>query len=905
MKNLLFIVGVFILSLQCGIAQEPTAQWENITTSSIEGTRTTCMAEGKNGAIMLGSIGGVYRSDDMGISWKKVNNGIPVKPTLAMCATPDGIVYISVDTSVFRSFDNGDSWVRVTNNINPKPVGFLYAYKDGRVFAGPWGALFVTKDSGTTWQSYDTYMPRNNNENPNCYGCIAFGKYNRIFATIGYGMQISTNDGASWSIWKGFKYAVTTEKSDYLIIEGRILYENATFGLNDLGRIDNGTNSYLINPLLELQQIQNYSSNLAGYSGFYRSTLILDSGKFLVGLINFGIDGVYRSIGVHWLNYKNKGMKCRLVNEIFQHSSGSIFAGTIGGGVYRSNDKGNSWTEGKTGLTDAYITYIHNDTKRNRILAATGCGMYYTTDKGSTWTNCSKGLENYSIFKVAQSSTHYFALGWTGLYKCRIDSLVWSRVYILGVNDSVNYNDVDVGLNDSIVVGLHYLGAFLSVDNGIAWKNFLNNEVSIFGVKYNKINHSWYTGVALISKTTNGGKDWSLLTDGTLGGSPARLFKHDADNRFYTMCSKGFTWLDETLDPPKFTSLTGNSPKQIFDYYSNNLSQIYALNNVGIYRMWNADADWRNYGVNLPSTQCASLALDNEGYLYVGTMGKGIYRTKETTDKLYPAAQRLPVNKAKEIITNTVKFEWDSIVSARAIHLQVSLTPDMNNPVVNDSAIKGLTKNVLGLRSNKEYFWRIKSKHKTYSSEWSPVWSFITASKVPAKIQLDSPPTLNKVAPTIVTLKWHIDDNAERYQVHVSDIDSKDIIVDDSTITDTTLHVTILPKHSYQWKVSAIGSKGKGEWSDTWIFTAEEMTDVEYGVVNQVDIQPIPAKEFILITAEDFKRSLHYKIIDLTGCFVVQTDDNPISLYNLENGMYILEIQNGSRKIYKKFIVLK
>ncbi len=163
-KSITLAVVVILLGTFSINAQEPVAQWENITTSSIEGTRTTCMAEGKNGAIMLGSIGGVYRSDDMGSSWKKVNNGIPVKPTLAMCATPDGVVYISVDTSVFRSIDNGDSWVRVTNNINPKPVGFLYAYKDGRVFAGPWGALFVTKDSGTTWQSYDTYMPRNNNE---------------------------------------------------------------------------------------------------------------------------------------------------------------------------------------------------------------------------------------------------------------------------------------------------------------------------------------------------------------------------------------------------------------------------------------------------------------------------------------------------------------------------------------------------------------------------------------------------------------------------------------------------------------------------------------------------------------------------------------------------------------------
>ncbi len=746
-------------------------------------------------------------------------------------------------------------------------------------------------------------------KNPNCYGCIAFGKYNRIFATIGYGMQISTNDGASWSIWKGFKYAVTTEKSDYLIIEGHTLYANDLSGLSDLGSIANGSKSYIITPLLYTQQIPGYACNMRdAFSGFFRSTLLLDSGKMLVGLINYGIDGVYTNstnTRIFWLNYKNNGLNCRIVNEIFQHSSGSIFAGTLGGGVYRSDDKGSSWTEGKSGLTDAYITYIHNDTKRNRILAATACGLYYTTDKGSSWTNCSKGLENYSIFKIAQSSTHYYALGWTGLYKCRIDSLVWSRVFVVGEHDITYFNDVTVGTKDSVVVGIEYQGAYISTDNGVKWKKFLyDTTVSVYGVYNSVAQKSWYTGVALISKTTNGGIDWSLLTDGTLGGSPARLFKHDADNRFYTMCSKGFTWLDESFDPPKFTSLTGNSPKKIFDYYSNNLSQIYALNNVGIYRMWNADADWRNYGVNLPSTQCATLALDNDGYLYVGTMGKGIYRTKETTDKLYPAAQRFPVNKAKEIITNTVKFEWDSIVSARAIHLQVSLTSDMSNPVVNDSAIKGLTKNVLGLRSNKEYFWRIKSKHKTYSSEWSPVWSFLTASKVPAKIQLDSPPTLNKVTPTTITLAWHPDDNAERYHVQVTDIDAKQIILEDSTITDTTVQVTVVPKHSYQWKVSAIGSKGKGVWSDTWMFTAEEMTEVGSEETSQIYVSPSPATDIVRINGVD-EYVFSYTIYNSIGKIVLTGTTSIIPIQSLPSGHYTCELTLKQKSIYRTFTVSK
>lgn len=72
---------------------------------------------------------------------------------------------------------------------------------------------------------------------------------------------------------------------------------------------------------------------------------------------------------------------------------GKLFAGTEGGGVFRSDDGGNTWT--KTGLTNAWITSFA--VLGEWLYASTYREIFRSDDGGNTWTLVNAELRNVSF----------------------------------------------------------------------------------------------------------------------------------------------------------------------------------------------------------------------------------------------------------------------------------------------------------------------------------------------------------------------------------------------------------------------------------------------------------------------------------------------------------------------------
>src|ERR1035441_3908479 len=75
------------------------------------------------------------------------------------------------------------------------------------------------------------------------------------------------------------------------------------------------------------------------------------------------------------------------------NTSGEFFAGTFGGGIYKSTDSGTSWKaingSGNNQLTNLNV-YSVAALKNNVILAGTsGDGIFISKDDGSTWNQTS------------------------------------------------------------------------------------------------------------------------------------------------------------------------------------------------------------------------------------------------------------------------------------------------------------------------------------------------------------------------------------------------------------------------------------------------------------------------------------------------------------------------------------
>src|SRR5438874_119588 len=70
----------------------------------------------------------------------------------------------------------------------------------------------------------------------------------------------------------------------------------------------------------------------------------------------------------------------------------TVFAGTQGGGVFRSTDHGDSWAQANAGLTDTNVRALAV-TPEGHVFAGTFSGVFRSMDNGSTWTQVNNGLD--------------------------------------------------------------------------------------------------------------------------------------------------------------------------------------------------------------------------------------------------------------------------------------------------------------------------------------------------------------------------------------------------------------------------------------------------------------------------------------------------------------------------------
>jgi photosystem II stability/assembly factor-like uncharacterized protein len=120
----------------------------------------------QNPAILFGgTTGGMYRSDDGAMTWKRINNGlIPESELMASMAlgvnviaidrTNPDIVYAGTTKGLFRTTNKGEQWERIghslpdpfVSNIVVHPTEPLHLY-----IGGPAG-IWKSSDGGRTWQ---------------------------------------------------------------------------------------------------------------------------------------------------------------------------------------------------------------------------------------------------------------------------------------------------------------------------------------------------------------------------------------------------------------------------------------------------------------------------------------------------------------------------------------------------------------------------------------------------------------------------------------------------------------------------------------------------------------------------------------------------------------------------------
>ena len=100
--------------------------------------------------------------------------------------------------------------------------------------------------------------------------------------------------------------------------------------------------------------------------------------------------GVFRSTdhGDTW-SEKNNGLIATEVRAIAINASNALFAGTYGIGMFRSTDGGHAWQEINSGLSALYESCLAIDTAGDIFLGADfvngAGGVFRSTDNGQSW----------------------------------------------------------------------------------------------------------------------------------------------------------------------------------------------------------------------------------------------------------------------------------------------------------------------------------------------------------------------------------------------------------------------------------------------------------------------------------------------------------------------------------------
>ncbi|MGH9759956.1 MAG: SBBP repeat-containing protein, partial [Blastocatellia bacterium] len=111
--------------------------------------------------------------------------------------------------------------------------------------------------------------------------------------------------------------------------------------------------------------------------------------------------------------------------------SSTLFVGTDGQGIFKSNDAGRSWAGANNGIpTKGIIDLAIDPSNPSNVYAFTGAGVFKSVDAGQSWRSSSDGLQFYALGRLAidPSNPSTIYVGSQGVYKSTDAGASWNQV---------------------------------------------------------------------------------------------------------------------------------------------------------------------------------------------------------------------------------------------------------------------------------------------------------------------------------------------------------------------------------------------------------------------------------------------------------------------------------------------
>ncbi len=183
--------------------------------------------------------------------------------------------------------------------------------------------------------------------------------------------------------------------------------------------------------------------------------------------------------GVSWAPIPVQPLPPNLTNTVVRSvaiGDSAIYAGIDPGGVFRSIDKGMSWTRVLNGLISVFSLLVSNDT----IYAGTyGDGVFISTNNGDSWNSLNSRLTNKNVRCLLLTEGNLFA-GTTkgGVFLLNRNSSNWIQVdsgYISADVTSITCSDNEIFVSTYGEGIWHHSLSQMYLMTGISTVNHLDN----------------------------------------------------------------------------------------------------------------------------------------------------------------------------------------------------------------------------------------------------------------------------------------------------------------------------------------------------------------------------------------------------------------------------------------------
>lgn len=597
--------------------------------------------------------GGLWKSSDDGDSWEPLTDNIPVMGVSGVVVDyndPD-IIYISTgdddnqDTysvGVLKSTDGGDTWNTtglnwfISEQVRIKRL-LMHPTNPEILLCGSNEGLYRTDNAGLTWDlvysgNIKDVEYKIDDEN------IVYVTKEKLYRSTDGGLTYESYGEGLPSVGAVTSCILsqTADNTDALFL----LYSDNNWGYYGLYYSSDGGANFEIRS--STPNLLNGDQNGFGVDGqaWYDMELAVspqDENDILIGGVNLwesNDGGLNWELNAYWVKENNGLNYVHADIHHLEYVGNELYCGSDGG-VFRSTNFGNSFTDLSSGLVIAQ-NYRLGISQQDSDLLLTGAqdnGTNILSD--DVWTHVAGGdgfeaIVSHSNPNVMFSSSQYGSInkstdGGNSFNYSAVgitESGAWSTPYIMSpINSNILYSG--------------YENVWRSSNEGDSWEKIseFDDQLVVLDMPMINPNVIYAASNSDIYKTTEGGNSWTEIS----GGIPSNAITYlevdpmDPDRLWVTL--SGFTEGQKVYytenSGEDWINISGglpNIPINCILYDANTDDDIYIGTDQGIYFKNSNLADWESFNQNLPNVIVTELEIhEDDQLIFASTFGRGIW----------------------------------------------------------------------------------------------------------------------------------------------------------------------------------------------------------------------------------------------------------------------------------------